>query len=418
MNRLRPARRALRSAYATSAWAAIAFSFVIGVSGVLAARALGPYERGLLATAVVWSSVAGSISAYGTPQAANYFAARDKADPPRAAATVLAIATVIGSAVAVIGVAVSLLLVPGAAADPMAVAFAGILPGIVGGAGLGTVLGLAEYKQWGLLRLLAPLLVLAGVIALVLTGEWQTAVAVTAITAAASVVQLLVLLRALASRGLLNRPSRALVQPTLSYMWRNIVSGMGWLVSYRLDLLVLSIAYPPSQVGSYAVAASFGALIVPIANSTGNVVLTRVAAGGDAALHGTMGPALAACLAIAGGFALVVIVTAPEIVPLLFGAGFEDSVTPLRILMAGSVALSLSSVLANGLRGLGRPLEPARAELAGMIATLLVLPVLLALLGIVGAAIASTLSYTIVAVTMARRLRRVRSSGCWRSPAN
>lgn len=406
MRRLPPVRRILRSAYTTSAWTTIAFSFIGGVAGVLATRALGPHERGLLAIAVVWSSLAGSISAYGTPLAASYFTARDKADPPRSAATLLAIAAVLGTIVAGLGVGASLLLVAGAASAPMAIAFAGMLPDIVGGAGLGTIMGLGQYRQWGLLRLLAPLLVLAGVIALVLVAGWQTAVAVTTITVAAAVIQLLVLLRAVATHGLLHRPSAALVQPTLSYMWRNIASGAGWLVSNRLDLLVLSIIYAPEQVGIYAVAASFGAIIVPVASSTGNVVLTRVAMGGKAALRRTLGPALIGCLAIAGTFALVVVIAAPQIVPLLFGAGFEGSVAPLRLLMAGSIALSASSVLANALRGLGRPLEPARAELAGMIATLLLLPLLLPALGLVGAAITSTLSYTIVAVTMAWSVRR------------
>lgn len=65
------------------------------------------------------------------------------------------------------------------------------------------------------------------------------------------------------------------------------------------------------------------------------------------------------------------VASAPQVVPLLFGAGFEGSVAPLQILMAGSIALSVSAVLVNALRGLGHPLEPAPAELAGAIATLL-----------------------------------------------
>lgn len=406
MRRLPPVRRVLHSAYATSAWAAIGFSLVTGLSGVLAARALGPHERGLLAIAVVWSSVAGSISAYGTPNAATYFAARETAQPPRSVATVIAVAMLIGTFVAMIGTAASLLLVRGAAAEPLAIAFAGTLPGIVGGAALGAVLGLGLYRQWGLLRLVAPLLVLLGVVVLVLSTRWQTAVAVTAITVGAAVAQLLVLLRALARHGLLNRPSLALLRPTLSYMWRNVVSGAGWLVSTQLDLLVLSLAFAPAQVGIYAVAVSFGAVIVPIAGSTGIVVLSRVSAGGNAALRRALVPALAGCLAIASAFAVVVAVVAPQLVELLFGRGFEDSVTPLRILMVGSIAVCVSSVLANALRGLGHPLEPARAELAGAIATLLLLPPLLSVLGIVGAAIASTLSYGIVAGTMARSVRR------------
>jgi len=413
MRRLPSVRRVLRSGYATSAWSAISISIVTGLSGVLAARALGPYERGLLATAVVWSSVAGSISAYGTPTAATYFAARDKGDPPRSVATVIAVATVIGVIVALVGSLGSLLLVPGGAAQPLAIAFAVLLPGIVAGAALGAILGLGEYREWAWLRLVAPLLVLTAVVGLVMIAHWRSAVAVTSIAAGATVLQLVILLRAQSRHGLLNRPSRALVSPTLSYMWRNIASGAGWLVSTQLDLLVLTLAFAPTQVGIYAVAVSFGALIVPIAASAGLVVLTRVAAGGEAALRGALVAALASAVAIAGAFAVVVAIAAPQLVEMLFGREFLGSVTPLRILMVGSIALSVSSVLANALRGLGHPLEPARGELAGAVSTLMLLPLLLPLLGITGAAIASTLSYTIVAGTMAwsvrRRVRAARS---------
>lgn len=409
MLRLPAVRKVVGSAYGTNVLATVAFSLVVGVTGVLATRALGPEERGLLATAVVWSSLAGSVSAYGTPMAASYFAARDKAEPPRSATTVIAISVAIGGVVATLGVVISLFVVPGDAATPMVIAFAGTLPDIVGGAAVGTVMGIGAYRQWGRLRLVAPLLSLSGVVVLVLLSGWQTAVAITTITAVAASIQLFFLLRAVAGHGLLNKPSAPLVRPTLAYMWRNIASGAGWLISNRLDLLVLSVFYPVADVGVYAVATSFGAIIVPIAGSTGNVVLTKVAAGGSDALNRTLVPALAGCLAIGGGFALTIVLIAPQMVPFLFGDGFANSVTPLRILMAGTVALCISSVLASALRGLGRPLEPARAELVGAITTLVLLPLLLPWLGIAGAALASTVSYTLVAITLSLSVRRARA---------
>jgi O-antigen/teichoic acid export membrane protein len=401
---LRFLRRALDSAFATTLWMTIAFSGVSGITGVIAARALGPYERGLLATAVIWSSVIGMVGAYGTPNAATYLVARDPGRPRRSAATVMAVGAAVGAAVSLIGVAVSLLIVPGAASSPLAIAFANVLPSTVLGAALGSILGLGQYRNWGKFRLVGPVLALIGVVVVTQLG-WRNAIAVTVVTAIATILQLAALAFALRRRDLMHRPSRALVKPTVAYMWRNVVSGTGWLISNHLDLLILTLVVAPRLVGIYAVSVSFGALIQPIASSSGSVMLKRVAAGGEPAVRESLPRALATCVAIAVTAGTVVFIAAPFLVTHLFGAGFEDAVTPLRILLVGMVALSTSAVLADTLRGLGRPLAPARAELIGAIATLLLLPALLPPFGIVGAAIASTLSYSLVTVAMASNLR-------------
>lgn len=401
---LRQARRVLRSAYVTSAWTTIAFAGLAGISGVIAARALGPYERGLLATAVVWSSMAGALSAYGTPAAATYFVARERTEPRRATATVVAWAAVIGLAVAMLGVTISLLLVPGRAAAPLAIAFAAVVLTIPGGAGLGAVLGLGEYRAWGLLRLLGPVGALVGVLIAVASG-WQTAVAIVTVTSLSTLVQVVVIADALQRKGLAHAPDRDLVRPVFAYIWRNVVSGAGWLVTTKIDLMLLTLLAAPELVGFYAVAAAFGAIIVTLASSAGQVVLRRVSAGGHEALRQVLPRALGVCLILAGGAAGVAFVTASELVPLLFGSSFESSIEPMRILMPGAVALSVAAVLGNALRALGRPLAPVWAGLGGTLTTLVLLPILLPALDASGAAIASTVSYVVVAGVMALSLR-------------
>ena len=393
-----------RSPFATTAGATVAVAVVSGIGGVIATRALGPYERGLLATAVAWSAVIASLAAYGIPQAATYFVAREPAERARFASTLLALATAAGVALAAAGAAGSLIAVGGAAAEPLAIAFAAQLPVILAGAGVGAVLGLGQYRAWGAFRLLAPALALGGII-VVTTSGLRTAVAIVGVTAAASTVQAVVLVGALRRRGLWARPSRRLVAPIVSYMWRNVVSGMAWLVSYRLDQLFLSIVVAPQLLGFYAVAASFVAVIIPIAGSAGQVMLRRAAAGDRRAVRGSLPRALATCLLIAGGLGVGVFVAAPVVVRLLFGEPFLPTVEPLRILLVGGIALSVSSVLADTLRGLGRPLAPARAELIGAAATLVLLLALVPSLGIQGAAIASSVSYALAMAAMALNLR-------------
>lgn len=398
-------RRAVRSAYATTVWMTVGFSVLAGAGGVIATRALGPYERGLLATAVAWSAVAGSLSLFGVPGAAAYFTARDELRPPRAAATVIALGGLVGAVLAAVGAAVSLLLVGLPAGPAMAVAFAGLLPGAIGGAALGAVLGLGDYRRWGLLRMLGPALTLVGTI-VVVTADWSTAVAITVVTAGAACIQLVAILGTLRRRGLMHRPARFLARPVLSYTSRNLASGAGWLVATRLDLLVLSIAVSPALLGMYAVAVSFGALIQPVAASTGTVALRRAARGGRAAARQSIRRGLAGAAAMAAGLCAVTFALAPQLVRLLFGDRFSPAVEPLRVLLVGTLALVVASILADTLRGLGRPLEPARAALVGAAVTLVGLPILLPPLDLLGAAIVSSASYVAMMLVMARSTRR------------
>lgn len=397
-------RRVLGSAFGTSAWTTLGFVLLAGVGGVVAARFLGPTQRGLLATAVVWSSVVGSMSAYGMPDVSAFFTARDRQRPPRDTATALALAACAGGLVAVGGAGATVLFVSGAVVPAMVVAFAGMLPIIVGGAAQGAVLGMGRYRAWGLVRMLLPGLTLVGVVLAASMG-WRTALAVTTVTVGAALTQLAVIALLLRRHGRLHRPDRARARPMLAYMWRSVVAGTGFLLAGRLDQLMLSVLVAPNLLGFYAVAVSFGAIIQPLAGSAAAVVLRRVATGGIGALRPALTRGLGVALAIAGGLALPTGVLAPQLVRWLFGDAFSPSATSVRLLMIGAVALALSSVLAAALRGLGKPLVPASATMLGALTTLVLLPTLLGPLGIEGAAVANSASAAVIMVGMAVSLR-------------
>ena len=397
--------RALRSAFATTAAATIAITVVSGIGGVIAARALGPYERGLLAAAVAWSFVLGSLIAYAVPQAGTYFVAREPVHRARYLSTLLVMGAVAGGGIAILGVVGSLLFVKGDAAEPLAIAFATQLPVIVVSVQVGAILGLEQYRAWGLFRVLGPAIALVGIIAAVTVGL-RTAVAIASVYAAATTVQAGVLLVALRRRNLVGKPSRAVVASILSYVWRNVVSVAVWQVSYRIDQLFLSLAVAPQLLGIYAVSASFSEVIVPVAASAGSVMLARVSAGGERAIRASLPRALASSLLLAGVFCVGTFVAAPLAISVLFGDDFLPGVTSLRILLVGAVGLAVSSVLAETLIGLGRPLTAAKAQLIGAIPIFILLPVLVPRLGIEGAALASTASYAITTLAIALYLRR------------
>lgn len=391
-----------------TAGAMVILNVIGGITGVIQARAIGPFERGVLATAVTWPSVIICLVADGAPQVAAFFVARQP--EPRAAytGTTLALFGTISVVLAAAGAGVALA-VGGPASSALLVAFTTLPASTLVGVGTGAILGLEDLRGWSLMRLLGPSLTLIGVLVAIALGG-RTALIVVGVIAISNVAQLLGVSRALRRRRLLARPQLGLVPPIVAYAWRNALN-MGWTVSYQLDQLLLSIAVSPVQLGLYAVSASFGAVIIPVAAASGYVILPRIAGRGASEARRSVGPAIVVAAVTAGLACLALFVAAKPVVGALFGTGYYGAVTSLRILMPGVVALALSSVLSDTLRGLGRPLVAARAGAVGAVLTCALLAALIPPLGIRGAAIASSITYITVAAIMARGVRRELSSG-------
>lgn len=393
-----------RSAYASTAFSTLWFTLLAGLGGVIATRALGPYERGLLATAVVWSTVVGSVIAYGVPGVATYFTARDRATPPRAASTVLALGLAAGVAVGLVGAGASLLLVGSAAGPAMAVAFIGLVAVAPGGAALGAILGLGAFRLWGLLRLVGPTLTLLGTIAVVLV-DLRTAVAIAAVTALAAVAQLALLLAAMRRRGLLTRPSGRLVEPIVAYAWRNIAGGSAWLTISQVDQLALSVAVAPQELAMYAVAASFGAIIYSLGASAGVVALHRIASGGAVAARDVLRRGLVGAGLMVAALCSVTFVTAGSLVPFVFGASFAPATVLLRILLVGVLVRVIAAILADVMRGLGQPLALANASMVGAAVMAVGLPIMIPAFGTAGAAVVSVACSCAMLLVMIRKVR-------------
>ena len=395
-------------AFTTSAGTTVLVAVASGLFGVIATRALGPHERGLLATASVWSGVLASIVVVGLPQAITFHVGRhrDRADVYTATALVIGVAG--GLAFGAIGVAAAFV-VGGDAGVPMAVLFAAMAPMIVAGCGVAAVLGTGAYRSWALLRPVAPLSALTAV-CVVVTAGGDTAAIAACVVAGSSVLQAAVVYPVLRRRGLLGRPDLAAARDLASYGWRQLVTGVAWLLTYKLDQLYLSVAVAPTALGLYAVGATVGEVIAPVAASAGAVMLARVAAGGHAEAKSSLRLALTFCLAIAAPLCLLAVMFADDLLIHVFGPEFKDAADVLRIYAGGGVALAVGTVLGDTLRGLNHPLDPAKAEVGGAVSTIVLLMLLVPAYGLEGAAAASTTSYTLVAIMLAvlltTRLRR------------
>ncbi len=397
----------------------IAVGCLGALTGVLVARLLGPSSRGELAAVVSWSGFALGIATLGVDDALTYHGPaflRRPGFPARALATWSACVAVGAGLVAAL--VVIALPVPLDARASIAIAVG------LGGAALvmqncltGLLVGLGNYPAWHRARLLGPAVYALGTAALFLADEdsLQLVVVMVCLSWSAPLIPASVAARRLVAQtpqvngsgpGSTRRERRALFR----YGVRAQTAKLSTQANMRLDQVLLVFFVSTSKLGLYAVAATLATLTPNLLYQAHarltfgrlrRISETRPLERADA--RRTAVRALALILAVQGVIAL----TAPFVVPLLFGDGFRDAGPIASALALATVPFAVSRMLQSWSMAAGEVARVARIE---VLAVGLQLALILALcsgpLGVWGAVLASAVSYSVSMVLQARLARR------------
>ena len=295
------------------------------------------------------------------------------------------------------------------------IAAAALIPNIIWQTISGILLGLARVRLWNYVQALSPLLTLAGMLVLVVALDGGVQAAVLAWTLAHVLTATFALA---ASRDVwlpVGQPpafdayGRTILRLAIVMGAVQVVN----LVGYRIELFILERYDGVAAVGIYSIAmqAAEAIWLVPAAIATaitGPVVhddehdarrLTTRSAG--------KGLLYAAVVALAIG------VTAPFLIPLLFGDAFEPAAKPLALLLPGIVAYGPVAILVVYLSVRhSRPNLSLAVAIAAMTVTTALSLVLIPQYGPEGAAAASAAGYLVGGVLAWIFFRRVaRRSG-------
>jgi O-antigen/teichoic acid export membrane protein len=380
-------------------------------SGIVLARTLGPVDRGELATVLLWPFAIGILGELGLGLAFAYFVARDGSllsglwtlgwvvSLGWGTALALASSLVLQRSLVLSDPArgvflLTLAMVPIA----LATAFQSYL-----------LLGIGELAAFNVVRAGAVALYVAGVCGIALRGK----AAVPAYAVAWIVSQVLTLAIATAWLVLSRRPRwdwrPALFRPVAVYGAKTYASSLTGQMTLRLDQMLMTALGASAVLGIYVVAVSVASITAPLFTALAVVVMHRV----QGAVPQAGGRQVLECLQLAFLFgvpiSLLLAAVAPWLVPLVFGAPYRGAILPAAVLLVASVFQGANAVLGNGLRSLGLPGRPARAEVAGFALTLGLLALLLPRFGAAGAAFASLVAYA--AVTAIQTVFLCRSSG-------
>jgi O-antigen/teichoic acid export membrane protein len=378
----------------------IGVAVISALGGILAARLLGPEGRGELATAIVWVGMLSTIGQIALPDSIIYHMAKE---PEKKDAIIQsALVILFFQSILIIGFGSLAVIFFLGNFQPNAVRSVLIFIWIVPAALLKTYLttsfqGLKKFGALGVLKVLsASILFVSVIIGFILDIKEAEIILVMIL-----VTQYLVAFGALVwtSKNLFSFKKQwdvSKITSLLNYGRKSYLNSLSLIANARLDQFALSLVVPLHQLGIYAVAVSYAGVLYPVLGSFANVLFPHVT---GLSMHQAIRKiwrVLIISLVSGAVGAFILAAMSSRLIPLLFGAGFSDSVYPAVILLLGTVILGGNYVLGDGFRGIGNPVIPSVAQILGLSMTIIALYLLLGRFGIMGAAWASLLSYTSV----------------------
>jgi O-antigen/teichoic acid export membrane protein len=385
--------------YANNIWIEVILNGFGFVSGILLARWLGPMGRGQLAAAMLWPLVIGIVISFGLHHAFVYAVGVGWAKPARLQRLGFKFTLLVAIPAMLIYWFLSPWIlskqfpnqewIPGIFSlyIPLSI-YAGFLFSIYQGSG--------DFSRWNIARVFR-------------SGAWTFAVIGLAVVSSLTVLKLLVVqiailiilaiylysrLGRLAERdkGEGTAPPRVIFK----YGFAIYLSGVAYTVNQQLDQLLLSIWVIPADLGQYVAAATLASVLMVIPVSVGPIGFSKIARASrepvEQRRHVKFAFVWTGVLLVPAALCLMIL--APWLTGILYGPAYVQSAQLLRILAPASIFLGMGIMLADVLRGLGKPMYATYGAIAGAVVTIVGLALTLQRFGTWGAAWVSFTAYT------------------------
>lgn len=294
---------------------------------------------------------------------------------------------------------------PGAVDGARIYALAGI-PLVLLGFPISFMRALQRYGLWNLLRLIAPFCWLTALLIFAALGKDQAEpLILTFLVLQLMFIPLVWSLARREKRGP-GGVDRKLISPMVRYGTPLFLATLPRAINLRFDQILIANIESADQLGRYAVSVAWAGLGLPIMTAISFVLLPKLAAMDPKHAQSAFAQSVRAGVILALVLSTITGLTAPALVPLLFGRSFAVPFILSLSLAAATSFLGLNGILEEGLSGLGKPRSVLVGELAGLLVTILLLLVLLPRLGIIGAAHASLGGYTATFAVLTWLVRR------------
>lgn len=208
----------------------------------------------------------------------------------------------------------------------------------------------------------------------------------------------------------LERPPRVdppLLKRELRYGLRVQLGAMSQLAVTRIDVLIVQIYRPLSDVGYYVVAQTIAELPMVLALAFKTSILPLIARAEGTQREDTTALAVRAYWIVAAIALLGNAGVGTLVILVGYGSEFEPAVVPMLLLLPGVLFLGLGVVVSGDLQGRGRPgVSSTLASMAAVITVGLDFA-LVPPYGVIGAAVASLIAYALYGTASVMVLARV-----------
>ncbi|MEU5908110.1 O-antigen ligase family protein [Micromonospora sp. NPDC047467] len=365
------------------------------VTGVLAARVLGPHDRGVVAVVLACASIFGALLTLGMETANLRYAGGSVVAHRRTVWWSLRHVGTVGAGVAAAWGALAVVVGPVVriGLDPVTFALALILGPVVL---LSSLLGTAEIGRSRAsvynLTVIGGLLVYGLLlVALTATGRANTNTVLGAYLLGQVCTGAVLLVRALPLSREPGTPEDAAAYR--SFARRVYAPNLAQFAMVRSQIPAIHLMAGAGAVGVYSVAVPFAEmlLVLPVALS---LILVPAIAHGGADWHTVRRMSVRTLLITAVGAGLLAAV-APLAFPLLFGPEFAEAVPVLWAMLPGLIVLAVARTAQSYLTAVDRPGPPTLAAVSAAVAGLLAMVVLIPRFGTVGAGLAVSTGYVL-----------------------
>ena len=371
------------------------------LTGVLVARWLGPKDLGALAVLNVTTAYAVQLGSFGLASANTYFIARDQRTVSAAATNSLIFCGTLGVMLGamVVLLARSLPEIFGEIPLPVIGLAAAAVPfQLLSLIGLNIFLAAGKITRSNLLDLIGQSAVLVNAILILVVLHRGLKELIAFNSAAAIAVCLLIVGLVVSYIKRTGNPTwrgdADLLRRMMRYGLKVHLQTIASLLLFRIDLLIVKYFRGATEAGVYSVASQVAVLLMLLPGVIGTLLFPRVAEQQDPS--GTFACKVTRHAAFVMFMICLATIPAISLLPLLYGAAFNDAVKQALILLPGVYLISVAGVLAQHFSGTGLPLPLPLfwlvALVANTIANFLVVPVY----GATGAAVTSSLSYALV----------------------
>ena len=398
MSRLTPRKQSSSMALFQSTGAKLFIIVLNAATGILSARALRAAGRGELAAMILWNVLLANAFTFGIPSALTYQLRKNPDKQSELVGTALVLGLLTSAFAMLVGFIGMKHWIPQYSEEVIFYSrfFLLNIP-IFGGALIGraAIESGGDFKTSNLSLTIAPLLTLAGLIALMLFHAFTPVTAAWMYVGAGVPSFLLITWRLIRAYAPTIHHLGDSARLLMSYGVRSYGIDLCGTMAFYVDQALVIHLLDPRLMGAYVVALSLSRMLNAFHTAVAMVLFPRIASQPTAVILDLTGRAVRSTTMLTATCGLLIAAFGPALLGLLYGAEYRGAGGVVRILVVEVVLSGVAQVLSQAFMALGRPGLVTSLQVIGLLMTIPLMLVLIPRFSVEGAAGALLISTSV-----------------------